>query len=79
MGHRHRYARFRGSVRELPTSIVDTRQVTVGLYRLEKTGDRGNWVEIGGTAGPRSQPGAFDSLNGTDGTDLVYSRFGERS
>ncbi|HEX8802220.1 MAG TPA: hypothetical protein VF772_26590, partial [Terriglobales bacterium] len=66
------YASFR-------QSIVDTHQVTVGLYRLEKTRDPGNWVEIGGTAGPRNQPGAFDSLNGTDGADLVYSRFGERS
>ena len=42
--------------------IVDTHQVTVGLYRLEKAGDHGNWIEIDGTVGPVNQPGVFDRL-----------------
>lgn len=57
--------------------IVDTNQAAVGLCRLEKAGDNGNWIEIDGTFGPADHPGAFDRLNGTDGTHLVYSRFGE--
>ena len=59
--------------------VVDTHQTTVGLYRLEKAGDRGNWIEIDGTVGPTAQPGAFERLNGTDGARLVYARFGEHS
>jgi hypothetical protein len=57
---------------------VDTNQVRVGLYRLEKVADHGNWVPIDGTVGPANEAGAVDHLNGTDGKHLVYSRFGER-
>jgi hypothetical protein len=56
---------------------VDRYQKSVGLYRLEKAGDHGNWIEIDGTVGPVDQPGAFEALNGTDGVHLVNSRFGE--
>ena len=58
--------------------IADTNKAAVGLYRLEKARNRGNWIEIDGTVGPVNQLGAFDHLNGTDGAHLVYSRFGER-
>jgi hypothetical protein len=58
---------------------VDTNQAKVGLYRLEKGGDQGDWIAIEGTVGPANQPGAFDQLNGTDGEHLVYSRSGERN
>jgi hypothetical protein len=57
--------------------VVDTNQVSVGLYRLEKATDHGDWSEIGGTVGSVNQPGGFDTLHGTDGAHLVYSRFGE--
>ena len=59
--------------------IVDTHQVAVGLYRLEKARDHGNWIEIDGNLSPADQPGAFERLNGTDGAHLVYSRFGEHT
>jgi hypothetical protein len=59
--------------------IVDNNQATVGLYRLEKASDHGDWIEIDGTVGPVDQPSAFDPLNGTDGVHLVYLRFGEYS
>ena len=29
--------------------IVDNNQATVGLYRLEKASDHGDWIEIDGT------------------------------
>jgi hypothetical protein len=58
---------------------VDKNQASMGLYRLEKVSNRGDWMEIVGTVGPADQPGAFERLNGTDGTHLVYSRFGERT
>ena len=58
--------------------IADTNKADVGLYRLEKARNRGNWIEIDRTVGPADQAGAFDRLNGTDGAHLVYSRFGER-
>ena len=60
-------------------ALVDTHQAAVGLYRLEKANDHGNWIEIDGTVGPADQAGAFERLNGTDGARLVYSRCGEYS
>ena len=56
---------------------AETNQASVGLYRLEKAGDHGDWIATGGTVGPVNQPGGFESLHGTDGAHLVYSRFGE--
>ncbi len=53
------------------------KEIQVGLYRLQKAGDRGDWIAVPGTIGPEDQPGAFEKLNGTDGVNLVYSRFGE--
>ena len=57
--------------------MVDRYQKSVGLYRLRKASDHGDWIEIDGTVGPVDRPGAFDTLHGTDGAHLVYSRFGE--
>jgi hypothetical protein len=56
----------------------NTNQAKVGLYRLEKSGDRGEWIALDGTVGPANEPGALGQLNGTDGKHLVYSRVGER-
>jgi hypothetical protein len=68
------YASFVRLVKDSPPMGIQ-----VGLYRLKKTGDRGDWIAVPGTLGPDDLPGAFDQLNGTDGVHLVYSRFGEHT
>src|SRR5437879_2670516 len=56
------YASFLGLVKDSPPM-----KMQVGLYRLKKTGDHGDWIAVPGTLGPNDQPGAFGRLNGTDG------------
>jgi hypothetical protein len=50
---------------------------TVGLFRLQKATDLSTWSPIDGTLGSYGEQGTFDELCGTDGENLVYSRFGE--
>jgi hypothetical protein len=50
---------------------------TVGLFQLHKAGLEATWLQVGGTLGVYGEPGRFDELCGTDGNNLVYSRFGE--
>ena len=50
----------------------------LGLYRLEKNGDQGTWIPVAGTEGDYKQKGTFHQLEGTDGKNLVYSKFGEQ-
>lgn len=52
-------------------------QATVGLFRLQKTAEEPTWALVDGTLGTYGQQGKFDELCGTDGKNLVYSRFGE--
>jgi hypothetical protein len=68
------YASFVHLVKDSPPM-----EIQVGLYRLKKNGDGGDWIAVPGTLGANDQPGAFDQLNGTDGVHLVYSRFGEHT
>jgi hypothetical protein len=50
---------------------------TMGLFRLEKSSEQASWAPIAGAQGTGGEQGAFDELCGTDGQNLVYSRFGE--
>jgi len=50
---------------------------TMGLFRLQKANDLSIWVPIDGTLGSYGEEGKFEELCGTDGKNLVYSRFGE--
>ena len=50
---------------------------TIGLFRLQKANDLSTWLPIDGTLGSYGEQGKFDELCGTDGKNLVYSRFGE--
>jgi hypothetical protein len=52
-------------------------KATMGLFRLQKGSDLSTWTPIDGTLGPYGKQGQFDELCGTDGQNLVYSRFGE--
>ena len=49
---------------------------TAGLFRLQKTSEQATWLPIDGTLGTYER-GNFDELCGTDGKNLVYSRFEE--
>jgi hypothetical protein len=51
-------------------------KITVGLFRLQKAGEHATWSPVEGTLGMYEQ-GKFDELCGTDGKNLVYSRFEE--
>ncbi len=66
------YASFVRLIKDGPPA-----EIQVGLFRLQKEGSGGDWVAIADTLDRDGQPGAFESLNGTDGAHLVYSRFGE--
>jgi len=50
---------------------------TMGLFRLQKTAEESTWSLVDGTLGSRGEQGKFDELCGTDGKNLVYSRYGE--
>jgi hypothetical protein len=50
---------------------------TMGLFQLKKSGERASWAPVAGAQGTGGEQGAFDELTGTDGKNLVYSRFGE--
>ncbi|MGH9499411.1 MAG: hypothetical protein ACRD3L_09740 [Terriglobales bacterium] len=52
-------------------------KATMGLFRMEKSGDHGNWVPIAQAQGIGGEQGTFGDLWGTDGRELVYSRIGE--
>lgn len=52
--------------------------VRVGLFRLQKAGNRGEWIAIPDTVRLYDEPEALDHLTGTDGANLVFTRFGER-
>jgi hypothetical protein len=65
------YASF---VREARDGSV---KATVGLFRLEKAVAQSTWSLVDGTLGAYGEQGKFDELCGTDGKNLVYSRFGE--
>jgi hypothetical protein len=52
-------------------------EATVGLFQLQKGSDISTWSPIDGTLGSYGELGKFDELCGTDGKNLVYSRFGE--
>jgi hypothetical protein len=51
-------------------------KITVGLFQLQKAGEQATWSPVDGTLGMYEQ-GKFDELCGTDGKNLVYSRFEE--
>ncbi len=48
-----------------------------GLFRLQKSGEQATWSPVDGTQGSYEELGQFHELCGTDGKNLVYSRFGE--
>ena len=51
---------------------------SAGLFRLKKKdGEQACWVPVTGTLGRGGDQNGFDELEGTDGKNLVYSRFGE--
>jgi hypothetical protein len=50
-----------------------------GLFRLIKSGNQGTWRPVQGAQAVRREAGAFNRLEGTDGKNLVYSRFGEHN
>jgi len=51
--------------------------VSTGLFRLQKSGGQAAWLPVDGALGSAAKEGTFDELCGTDGKNLVYSRFGE--
>ena len=52
-------------------------KATVGLFRLQKAAEQSMWSLVDGTLGSYGEQGKFDELCGTDGKNLVYSRFEE--
>jgi hypothetical protein len=53
-------------------------EATVGLFRLQKAAEESRWSLVDGTLGSYREQGKFHELCGTDGKNLVYSRYGER-
>jgi hypothetical protein len=65
------YASFSQGVRD------GSAPVATALFQLRKSGEQGTWSPIDKAQGSYAKPGTFDSLCGTDGKNLVYSRVGE--
>lgn len=59
--------------------VVEAKDATTGLFRLVKSDNRGTWSPVEGTQGAFKEQGTFKQLEGTDGKNLVYSRFGEHN
>ncbi|MGA9965566.1 MAG: hypothetical protein WBQ10_10225 [Terriglobales bacterium] len=52
-------------------------EATVGLFQLQKAAEESRWSLVDGRLGSYREQGKFHELCGTDGKNLVYSRFGE--
>ena len=65
------YASFVHEVRDGSAAL------TTGLFRLQKAGEQAVWSPVDGALGSPAKQGSFQELCGTDGRNLVYSRYGE--